>query len=172
MPRVYIGIGSNIDPESNIPAALRMLGEAVKIVRISTFYRTPSLGSPGSPEFYNGVVAVETSIAPRELKFAVLRRIEESLGRVRGPDKFAPRPIDLDIIVYGDLQVDEVDLVIPDPEITKRAFIAVPLVDLDPAMTLPGSGVRIADLAGRMDIGGMTALEDFTERLRQGLELS
>jgi 2-amino-4-hydroxy-6-hydroxymethyldihydropteridine diphosphokinase len=167
MPRVFIGVGSNIDPESSIPAALRTLGERVRIVGVSTFYRTPAVGCLDGPDFYNGVVEIETDIPPRELKFEVLRRVEDALGRVRGTDKNAPRPIDLDIAAYGDALIDEPDLVIPDPNIAKRAFLAVPLLELEPALTLPGANAKLADVVRSLDAGSMVALDEFTDRLRR-----
>ena len=174
MPRAYIGVGSNIDPEANIPAALRMLAEVATIVGISTFYRTPALGPPSADasdasggiiprsitaEFINGVVAVETDLPPRELKFGVLRPIERVLGRVRDAEKFAPRTIDLDIAVYGDVVIDEPDLVIPDPGIMSRAFLAMPLAELAPEL--------FVDAVRSQDAGSMTALDEFTQRLRR-----
>lgn len=183
MPRVYIGVGSNIEPEINIPKALRMLSEVMPIAAVSTFYRTPELGQIGADasggilarsigaEFINGMVAIEADLPPRELKFDVLRGIETALGRVRGPDKCEPRTIDLDIAVYGDLVVCEDDLVIPDPDITSRAFLAAPLLELDPAMVLPGSGERLAGAVSRMPMDDMTPLECFTRQLRQEMRL-
>lgn len=159
MSRVYIGVGSNIDPELNIPSALKMLGETVRIVAISTFYKTPPIGSPNSPEFYNGVVAVDTDIPPRELKSKVLRQVEESLGRVRCKDKNASRTIDLDILLYDDTAINEPDLVIPDPDIATRAFLTVPLMELCPDMALPD-----------LSTDSMIALDQFTHKLQLELD--
>lgn len=171
MPRVYIGVGSNIDPEANIPEALRMLAEFTPIIAISTFYRTAPVGSPGSPDFVNGVIAIDTEIEPCALKHDVLPRIEDALGRMRSSNKYESRTIDLDIVVYGNLVIHEGGLVIPDPYIAERAFLAAPLLELDAEMTLPGSGERLADLVARMRTDEMTALEYFTQRLRQEINL-
>jgi 2-amino-4-hydroxy-6-hydroxymethyldihydropteridine diphosphokinase len=167
MTEVYIGIGSNIDPERHVAAALRLLSEKVRITALSTFYRTAPLGSPGSPAFYNGAAGIRTDIAARELKLGVLRPIEESLGRRRGPDRNAPRPIDLDILWYGAAAVDEPDLVIPDPDILARAFVAIPLHELAPGLVMPGSGLRLADVVRALPAGGMEPLESFTRMLRK-----
>lgn len=166
MPTVYIGVGSNIDPEINIPAALLLLGEQVRIVSISTFYQTEPVGVSDSPPFYNGIVGVVTDIPPRELKFEILRNIEEVLGRIRGADKYAPRTIDLDIIVYGNAIINEPGLVIPDPDIVNRAFIAVPLLELEPDLVLPDYEVKLADVVESMPADSMVPLIDFTRRLR------
>lgn len=171
MPRVYVGIGSNIDPEPNITRALRMLADATSVTGLSTFYRTPPIGAQGSPDFINGVAEIETKIGAAELKFSVLRGIEEALGRLRGEDKYEPRTIDLDILTYGHLQICRDGLTIPDPDITSRGFLAAALVELDPEMVLPGYDERLADLLRRMHIEGMTALPDFTMRLKQEMRL-
>ncbi len=170
MKEVYIGIGSNIDPERHVPAALRLLGEKVRIAALSTFYRTEPLGSAGSPVFYNGVAGIRTWIPARELKLGVLRAIEASLGRRRGPDRSAPRPIDLDILWYGGAAVEEPDLVIPDPHILTRAFVAVPLHELAPGLVMPGSGLRLSDVVRALPAGRMEPLESFTRKLKEEFE--
>ncbi|MCL5103657.1 MAG: 2-amino-4-hydroxy-6-hydroxymethyldihydropteridine diphosphokinase [Armatimonadetes bacterium] len=170
MPIAYIGIGSNIDPEANIAAALRLLGRSVRVIALSTFYRTDPLGPPGSPPFINGAVKIETDIPPRKLKFDVLRKIEDALGRRRTEDKYSPRPIDLDIMVYGDLRVHEPDLNLPDPDILAREFVAHPLFELDPGMILPVEEMALADVVGKLPAGAMQPLTEFTSALREEFE--
>lgn len=169
MAQVYISIGSNVDPELNIVAALGFLKSNGRIIGVSTFYQTAALESPDSPPFYNGVIGLETCFGPRELKFDVLRKIEDALGRVRSEDKCAPRPIDLDILIYGQSVIDESDLVIPDPQIAERAFLAIPLLELDSDMILPGGQRRLADVVGDLDGESMTPLAEFTRMLRREL---
>ncbi|MBN2370452.1 MAG: 2-amino-4-hydroxy-6-hydroxymethyldihydropteridine diphosphokinase [Vicinamibacteria bacterium] len=166
MTPAFIGVGSNIDPERNVMAALRLLGERARICAISTFYRTIPLGAPGTPAFVNGVVRIETAVTARALKFGVLRAIEASLGRNRTGDKHAPRPIDLDVLIHGETVLREPDLVVPDPEILARPFLAVPLAELAPDLVLPDSGRRLCDVAERMNREGMTPLTERTRRLR------
>ncbi|MFO7898284.1 MAG: 2-amino-4-hydroxy-6-hydroxymethyldihydropteridine diphosphokinase [Planctomycetota bacterium] len=146
MADVYVAVGANIDPESNILAAFDKLAERVRIVATSSFYRTPALGRPEQPPFLNGVWQVETDIGPRPLRSRVLRAVECELGRVRTEDRYAARPIDLDIAVYGDVVIDEPGLRIPDPGIRERAFLAVPLLELAPGLVLPDTGETLADL--------------------------
>lgn len=167
MAEVYIGVGSNIDPEKNIPAALKLLNERVDIKAVSTFYSSPPLGSPDSPIFYNGVVRVDTNIEPLDLKCEVLRKIEEALGRIRTADKCAPRTSDLDIILYEDQVIDRPSLKLPDPDITSRAFIAIPLLELDPNLILPGSGIRLSEIVSNMSCDSLTPLTEFTHALRK-----
>ena len=119
--------------------------------------------------FYNCVVEIETGLAPRDLKFRLLRRIESELGRTRGSDKFAARTIDLDLILYDDLVMTDDDLTLPDPDITLRPFLAVPLQELAPELVLPGSGVRISAAVRTQPRSGMAPLENYTERLRKDI---
>ncbi len=167
MPAAFVSVGSNIDPDANIRKALLMLAENVRLLAVSMFHRTQPVGSPGSPEFYNGVVKIDTDLTPRELKFDVLREIERSLGRERGADKYAPRTIDLDIAVYDNVVVREPDLMIPDPDTRTRPFVAVPLLELAPDMVLPDDGAALADVAAPlMPAEDMTPLREFTAALR------
>jgi len=171
--QAFIGVGSNIDPEINIPHALDLLRQSVRITGISTFYRTPALGREDQPPFYNGVVAVDTELPPCELKFAELRRIEERLGRWRGADRYAPRTIDLDLILYDDLVIEDEDLILPDPEIAQRAFLAVPLCELAPALVLP-DGRAVCNIVEELSAQSLEALPEFShklhERFTRGLE--
>ena len=167
MARAFVSVGSNIDPETNVRGALLRLGEESEIRSISTVYLTEPLGPQGQPPFYNCVVELETGLLPLELKQAVLRKIEAVLGRTRGKDKFAPRTIDLDLILYNDLVTATPELVLPDPELTKRPFLAHALLELAPALVLPGSGVKLGEAAARMSKQGMKPLIDFTNKLRK-----
>jgi 2-amino-4-hydroxy-6-hydroxymethyldihydropteridine diphosphokinase len=157
MARAFIGVGSNIEPRYNVRAALRLLEDRVRVVGVSTFYRTEPIGRPHDPAFVNGVVAIETPLVARELKSNVLRTIERELGRRRGSDVNAPRTIDLDLLLYDGAPLD--------PEIEERAFIAWPLVELDPALALP-DGRQIRAIAEHLPRAGMVALPELTARLR------
>ena len=169
MARVFIAVGSNVEPEKNVPEALRLLDARARITGVSTFYLTEPLVRPGQPLFYNGVVEVETVLKPLELRETVLRPIEKRLKRVRLTDKHAPRTIDLDIIVYGDIVLDAEGLRLPDHEIQERPFLAQPLFELAPEMILPGTDKPIREIAQSFLAHGMKALSGFTERLKKGL---
>jgi dihydroneopterin aldolase/2-amino-4-hydroxy-6-hydroxymethyldihydropteridine diphosphokinase len=148
-------------------------------VRISAFYASPALGRPEQPDFYNGAVEAETELSPRELKFSVLRAIEAELGRRRSADRYAAREIDLDLALYDELVCREPDLVLPDPEIAARPFLAVPLAELAPDLILPGSAwgglpARRPDrplraIAAALDASALRPLSGFTARLRKEL---
>ncbi len=131
MSLVYISIGSNLnDPVAQVRRgvdALRIFGE---VKAVSPFYRTRPWGAVSDqPDFVNAVVALETHRPPREL-LASLKAEERRLGRVEG-ERWGPRAIDFDILTYGDETVDEYDLRIPHPRLNDRAFVLVPLADLD-----------------------------------------
>jgi 2-amino-4-hydroxy-6-hydroxymethyldihydropteridine diphosphokinase len=143
---VFIGVGANIQPERNILKGLDLLSERVLLVAASTFYSSKALGEAAGPDFINGVVKIKTDLPARQLKFDLLRKIEDQLGRVRSSDKNAPRPLDFDILLYDDLVIDSQDLMIPDPQIERYPFVYIPLLELEPELVLPPRGRKLKDL--------------------------
>jgi 2-amino-4-hydroxy-6-hydroxymethyldihydropteridine diphosphokinase len=166
MACVYVGIGSNIEPERKIPAAMELLSQAVVITGVSTFYRTSPIGRPEQPLFYNGVVRVETERTAIDLKIAILGSIENELGRRRTADAFAPRTIDLDILLYDRAVIHDNDVDIPDPDILTRPFLAIPLCELDPRLILPQWDLPITEVAAKFANEKMEALREMTDILR------
>jgi 2-amino-4-hydroxy-6-hydroxymethyldihydropteridine diphosphokinase len=166
MARVFIGVGSNVEPEVHVPGALARLQEAIGLVRVSTFYSTPALGRPSDPPFVNGVVEVRDRLPPAPLK-QVLSRIEEAEGRRRGGDRFAPRPMDLDLLLHGDVVSSAPGLRLPHPDVTHRRFVALPLLELAPDLVLPGSGVRLAAAVERLPIDPMEPIASLTRALQE-----
>jgi 2-amino-4-hydroxy-6-hydroxymethyldihydropteridine diphosphokinase len=171
MATVFIGVGSNVEADINIPCALRLLSRGCKLTGISTLYETQPVGCGDAAPFTNGVVQVETDFPPREFKFEVLRGIEEHLGRKRTSDSCEPRTIDLDILLYDDLVLSESGLEIPDKHIYDRAFVAAPILELWSDAVLPGSGLTLREVVLQLDETGMTALCDLTRALRTEFEL-
>jgi len=169
MTRAYVGLGSNIEPEKNVRAAVRLLAAAEHVVAISTFYRTESV-PPGAPPFINGALALEVLKRPRELKLDVLRGVEMRLGRARTADKNAPRTIDCDLLVYGDEVVHERDLTLPAPDLETRAFVAVPLLEIAPDLIVPGSTRALADAVATLPRQPMLPLVQLTNALRLDAE--
>ena len=165
--RAFIAVGSNVDAERNVAAALELLGRLLRVVAVSSFYQTPALGAPGSPNFLNGVVEIETELKPSELKRLVLLEVESKLGRERGDDPNAPRSIDLDLVLYGDLVCSEEGLVLPAPEILERAFVALPLLELEPELVLPGTDQPLRELAAGLSSSEMVPADSFNTRLRR-----
>jgi 2-amino-4-hydroxy-6-hydroxymethyldihydropteridine diphosphokinase len=168
---VLISVGSNITPEQSIPKALERLAERVALRAVSTFYRTPALGRPRQPDYLNGACRIATALPPRSLKFDVLRAIEGEMGRIRTEDAYASRAIDLDIALFGEMVVREPGVIIPDPSIVKRAFLALPLHELAPEAVLPDTGQPLSEAARALRTAGMTPATAFTEALRKSLNL-
>lgn len=169
MTEVFISIGSNIEPEKNIRKALDLLRRRVRITGVSTFYRSGALGRPDQPQFYNGVIRLETDIPSEELKYSVLRKIEDETGRVRSEDKYAPRTIDLDILIYGGCVIESASITVPDPDIIDRPFLAIPLFELAPDMIIPGTGKSIRRISAVLGCEHMTPLNEFTQEIREDL---
>lgn len=167
--RAFVAFGSNIDPDKNIKAAVLALASHVQIVAISNVYRTDAEERPEQPRFYNCIVEIRTEIPAWDLKFQVLRTIEAALGRHRTSDRFAPRSIDLDLILYDELVVNADGLVLPDPDIGRRPFLALPLSELAPNLTLPDMSLSITEIASSLHAHKMQQLPGYTAQLREAL---
>jgi len=147
--RAYVGLGSNLgDRETTIRRALELLDArpGVGLAAVSTLRETEPWGLVDQPPFLNGAAAVDTELAPRELLHALLE-IELALGRVRGGERYGPRTIDLDLLLYGDLELDEPGLTVPHPRLHERAFALEPLQEVGPSLVVPGRGAVSALLA-------------------------
>lgn len=148
MATAFIGIGSNLgDRETHLRGALELLSaeEGIKIVAVSVLRETEPVGPVEQGPFLNGAVHVDTELRPKELLERLLD-IEERLGRVRR-ERFGPRTIDLDLLVYGDEVLDEPGLTLPHPRLHERRFALEPLAELAPGLVLPGRGPVSALLA-------------------------
>lgn len=152
-PRAFISLGSNIDPERNLPRAVERLRRVGRVLAVSRAYQSAAVGPAAQPDFVNAAVLLETDLSPEALR-AQLRRIEASLGRVRGADRYAPRPIDLDTVLFDDLVSETAEYTLPDPELLLRPYLAVTVAELDPAAVHPQTGERLADLAARLNRPG------------------
>jgi 2-amino-4-hydroxy-6-hydroxymethyldihydropteridine diphosphokinase len=170
----FVGVGSNVDPERNILSALAAIRLRLQVDAASRFYRNPAFPPRTHPEppFINGVLRVRTNQPPWELKYGVLRKIEKTVYRKRTCDRYAPRTLDLDLLIYGGLEIESEELTLPDPEIAVRVFWAVPLAELLPEFRPPNSRVSMKDLVSTLDTGPMVYLEGFTRRVRRVLGLS
>ena len=145
--QAFVSLGSNILPYRNLARAVELLVARLEITAVSSFWASEAKGAPGSPPFLNAAVGMETTLGPAELKFEVLRPLEAEMGRVRSGDRNAPRAIDLDLVLYGDLVVDQENLCLPDPELLTCAHIVVPLAEIATTLRHPVTGESIAALA-------------------------
>ncbi|MCP4166773.1 MAG: 2-amino-4-hydroxy-6-hydroxymethyldihydropteridine diphosphokinase [Chloroflexi bacterium] len=150
---VFISLGSNINPERNIGRALAALEQhtAVRVRAISPVYESLPVGaSVGQAHFLNAAVCVETTLTPSALRL-ILLDIERDMGRVRTDDKYAARPIDLDICVVGEQILDFDGKRIPDPEILLYPHLALPLADIAPNWNQPELHMSLREIADSLD---------------------
>lgn len=152
----YIGLGSNIEPERNLPRAVRLMAEQCEIIAASSVWETAPVGFTSQAHFLNAVACIRAALAPHEIKQQVLAQIEFTLGRVRTANRNGPRSIDLDLLLYGDEIIHDHGLRIPDPDILIRPFVAGPLAELAPETLHPVTGQTFKEIAE-----GLTA-EQFT----------
>ena len=159
---IYISIGSNIDPHEHIPQGIVRLHEhpGLHDIRVSSFFISEAVGRPEQPDYRNGVVSFSTDYTPAALK-EVLRGIEAASGRVRVPDRYAPRTLDLDIILFGNR--------IADPSILKWSFIYVPLLKLAPKIQMPGLAEPLAHMIPSEQHPSLKQDIRLTETVQEGL---
>jgi 2-amino-4-hydroxy-6-hydroxymethyldihydropteridine diphosphokinase len=145
--RAYVGIGTNLgDRVANVEQALAALERLGPIIRRSSLYRTAPWGNPQQPWFLNAVVFLETELTPSAL-LDRLHAVESDLGRVRGM-RWGPRTIDLDLLLYDDLEIATPALQLPHPHLRDRAFVVVPLAEIDDRFEALRDSLRASELAG------------------------
>jgi 2-amino-4-hydroxy-6-hydroxymethyldihydropteridine diphosphokinase len=148
--RAYVGLGANLgDRERTLREAVAALAaqEGIDVVAVSALRETEPLGVGEQPLFLNGVAALETTLEARELLDRLLA-VEQRFGRVRIPGEHGPRTLDLDLLLYGDRQIEEPGLAVPHPRLPERRFVLEPLDELDPGLVVPGRGPVKALLSG------------------------
>jgi 2-amino-4-hydroxy-6-hydroxymethyldihydropteridine diphosphokinase len=173
MAVAFVAVGANIEPQKNIRAALEILCGRTRVVASSTFYRTAPLGGRDQPAYLNGVWLLETELPAADVKPALLAPVERQLGRARTGDKYAPRTIDLDLILYDDLARQDREPRLPHPDLL-RPFVYFPVVELLGGMScasfgdLPQRIRRLLPQAPASPPG--EPLPEFTRELRALLE--
>ncbi|MEM0122181.1 MAG: 2-amino-4-hydroxy-6-hydroxymethyldihydropteridine diphosphokinase [Saccharolobus sp.] len=169
LAKAYIGIGSNIEPEDNVRKSLIYLRDKFKVTKISSVYLTKAI-PPNQPDYYNCVVEIKTNLDPFYIKY-VLRKIEEKLGRIRSENKYMPRIIDLDLLLYGNLVINSDELIIPNPEIV-RLFVIIPLYELNEDLVIPNINKSLKEIIKSVNGDDMKPLNDYTEELRKEVLIS
>ncbi len=149
MTEVYVGAGSNIEPQRHLRAALASLAESFGVLRVSPVYRNRPVGFDGD-DFLNMVIGFDTEFELGEVA-AELDRIEGAGGRVRDDRKFAPRTLDLDLLLYGDAALEDQGINVPRDEIMRYAFVLRPLADIAGDRIHPVSGRNFAELWAGFD---------------------
>ncbi len=151
MTTAYVGLGSNLgDRRAHLQAAVDALARAdgVTVVRLSRVYETDPVGGPEQGAYLNAVVALDVALDPHAL-LQLAHRIEDGAHRVRR-ERWGPRTLDVDILLYDELRIDDIDLTIPHPRMWERGFVLAPLRDVAPALVSPTAtwnGLRDTDVA-------------------------
>ncbi len=151
----YIGVGSNLgDSQGRVRAAFESLGQmsSSRMIAKSRLYRTRPFGPVHQDDFINAVAGVLTQLSAREV-LTQIRGIETRAGRIRS-ERWGPRTLDLDLLVFGDERIETADLVVPHPGIAERGFVLAPLVDIAPSLQVPGVG-RADELLRRLPDDGI-----------------
>ena len=159
MPGIYIGLGSNLgNRQANMAMALRMFTPLARVEAVSGLYESPPQAPAPPPPYLNAVCRIVTGLAP-ELLLRHLKNVEHLIGR-RAAERWAPRPIDLDIVLYNQQVLDGGDLVLPHPRLVERAFVLRPLLDLEPDLAHPATGERLATVLERVGSDGLQKVAD------------
>ncbi len=157
----YVGVGSNLqNPKAQVAKAMDAIGllDRVRLIARSNLYRSAAVGPPGQPDYVNAVVKVETRLSAPDL-LAALLALEAQLGRVRGGERWGPRIIDLDLLLYADQCHDSERLSLPHPQIPFRPFVLVPLRDVAGSdLQIPGRG-RLDDLIKGIDVSQLQRVD-------------
>ena len=145
--KVFVGVGSNLGNRvTAIEQATQLISELpdTELISAASLFETEPVGNENQPKFINSVVQIATKLDPKRFLIC-LKQIEEALGRMER-ERWGPREIDLDILVYGERILNEPDLIIPHPEMTRRRFVLVPMAELAPQLIIPGRSKTILDL--------------------------
>jgi 2-amino-4-hydroxy-6-hydroxymethyldihydropteridine diphosphokinase len=158
MTRVFICLGANIGNRlENLRLALRYLTRRTRIVTVSSLYRSEAVVLPEQapgPDFFNAVCGIDTALEPEAL-LAFVKDVEREIGR-RPAERWAPRPIDIDILLFGEDVVETATLRIPHPLLQERNFVLVPLAEIAPDIVHPQVQRLLADLAAEVDLSGLS----------------
>lgn len=150
----YLGLGSNVgDRESHLRAAIELLRErGVEVEAISSTYETEPVGEVlDQADFLNAAIRIRTDLEPEAL-LDLCKEIEVARGRALDAPRHSPRPLDVDLLLLGDLELSTTRLTLPHPEVTSRRFVLLPLLEIDPELALPG-GTRLSEALSALGSG-------------------
>lgn len=154
MAVAYLGLGANLgDRAATLRRALTLLAESLTVQRVSSLYETEPVG-PEQPLFLNATCQIETGLSPREL-LALSKEIEQKVGRSPQAERWGPREIDIDILLYANDVIEAPGLTIPHPRMLERAFVLIPLAEIAPDLTYPGRAETIGELAAAIGDEGV-----------------
>ncbi|HZP11996.1 MAG TPA: 2-amino-4-hydroxy-6-hydroxymethyldihydropteridine diphosphokinase [Nevskiaceae bacterium] len=157
MAQAFIALGANLgDPHAQVRAALERIRAlpGVTLLATSRFYRSAPIGPPGQPFYCNAVCSIRTGWPPAML-LGALQGIEDAAGRKRDGERWGPRSLDLDLLMYDALELDTPSLTLPHPQMHLRNFVLAPLAEIAPGLTVPGRG-NVIELLAAAGNGGLT----------------
>jgi len=157
--RAFIGLGSNLaTPSQQITQARTAIAatNGIQELAFSSLYKSAPMGPQDQPDYVNAVMAIATDLSPLEL-LKILQGIEHEHGRVRNGERWGPRTLDLDLLLYGDQQIQVPDLTVPHVGIAEREFVLYPLYEIAPDLTVPGKG-SLSDLVANCPLRGLQRL--------------
>lgn len=160
MNQIFLSLGSNIEPELHLRQALQELAKHGRIRAVSSVWESPALERPDQPPYLNAVVHWEAELSAEDLSRRLIPEIERQLGRIRTSDKYGPRTIDIDLLLFNEEMREIAGHVIPSPEIEERAFVALPLAEVAPSLRQPGAGKTFQEIARIFDRGGLKRRTD------------
>jgi 2-amino-4-hydroxy-6-hydroxymethyldihydropteridine diphosphokinase len=149
MPKIYLGLGSNVEPETYLQIGILELGKQYGVLEISNIYRSKSVGFAGD-DFLNLVLGFESEASAAEIH-QVIEGIHKIAGRERGESKYSPRTLDIDLLLYGDQIIDVAPIHVPRDDILKYSFVLRPLAEIAPDLKHPETGKAIAEHWAQFD---------------------
>jgi 2-amino-4-hydroxy-6-hydroxymethyldihydropteridine diphosphokinase len=156
----WLVLGSNIRPEDNLPRALDLLGEKVRVLAVSSVWQSPPADGSAQPDYWNAAVMIRTELSPEAVLATLIAPIERRLGRERTADRFAPRTIDIDLALYDDRAGTYSGKRLPHPDILSRAHAAAPLAEISPDKIHPETGEPLRAIAARLRTSAIRRRED------------
>jgi 2-amino-4-hydroxy-6-hydroxymethyldihydropteridine diphosphokinase len=156
----WLLLGSNIRPERNLPLAVASIAKQETLLAVSSVWQSPPSDGSGQPDYLNAAILIRTTKSPAEIYADIIAPIEQSLGRMRKADKFAPRTVDIDLALYDDLVEDFSGRKLPDPDILTRSYVALPLAEISPDKIHPETGEPLQAIAGRLRNGVIRRREE------------
>ena len=143
MARVYLGLGSNVQPHRYLRMGIRELGQLFGVLELSNVYRSKAVGFDGA-DFLNLVVGLETDLSPLEIHERI-EKLHVLAGRQRGESRYSPRTLDIDLLLYDDLIISDAPIVLPRADVLKYSFVLGPLAEIAPDLKHPQTGRQIAE---------------------------
>ncbi len=156
----YLALGSNIEPERNLREAVRHLARHGQVRAVSSVWETEPAGYAAQPKFLNAALALATPLTAQAVRAEVIPELEAALGRVRTQNKYGPRTIDVDLVLFNAEVLDLGRHHIPDPELATRPFVAIPLAEIAPDYVHPETGQTLREIAASLSAAGMVRRPD------------